>query len=658
MVERKFIAFDNEAFVGATSGVGIINNSDTPVNSVFTYVGGFPNEVITLDVTVDEDVFNDDLPDNHIITDGGSIIANGSRVESESYHFFQELDANGVPFGPTITITVFSAGGITSNVFGMTTDTPLTIGVSYIKIGGSNVGDSLFTSFVDVLATDDTVTGDEDNSVNIDVLSNDVGSNGTALAIQSFSQGTSGTVAIDDNGTAGDTSDDFLIYTPDANFDGSDTLTYVLSDGTGSTDSATVSVTVNPVNDLPVAVDDIGGVNSDAATLVNLAQNDSDVDAGTDLSILSVDDSGALGQITVQSDGDTVSYDPNGAFDGLAAGETGVDTFTYLITDGAGGSDSATVSITVTGVNAAPDALNDVTIGFQDVAQDITVLTNDSDPDGDPLTVISAVVGTPGAGTASVNPNNTINFDPDTAFSGPAQINYSISDGRGGTDSATVTVTIIPNSAPSIQEPVSFVVDEGQTSAADLQAIDPEGDPITWSIIGGPDALLFDIDAATGALSFLSAPQFDTPLDQGGDNGYNLTVQAADALGANTEDILITVRDPGPTGGPPIITGPIAPPGFPAIFVLTSLSQGAVGTVTATDPDNDTLEFQLFGEDTNIFSIDSDSGVVSITDPQLTGRTLPTGFDGDRVYELDVLVSDGNGGSDFLSIELPLFLGG
>ena len=227
---------------------------------------------------------------------------------------------------------------------------------------------------------------------------------------------------------------------------------------------------------------------------------------------------------------------------------------------------------------------------------------------------------------------------------------------------------IIENSAPIIQEPVSFEPVEEQTLAAQLTAIDPEDDPITWSIVGGPDRDLFVIDPDTGLLSFDTPPDFENPLDQGGDNIYNVTVRAADALRFDEADIFISVQDDGlETNIPPVITSPIAPPGLDPVIVLTGLSGGQdqqgnpnpIGQITAFDPNvTDTLEFQLFGEDSNLFTIDSATGELFFADPTTTGATLEEAFDGDRVYELDVLVSDGNGGTDTVAIDLPLFLGG
>ena len=155
MVQRQFAAFDNEAFVvdnsspNMTPGSAIINNSSTPVGTIFNFTGGYNYQSIILeDTSNDPDVFNDDDEGDHVITEGRGLVANGTEVESESYHYLRALDDNGNPTGPTITVNVFSQNGQTSNIWGMASDTELQEGVRYVKTGGSNRGDSEYESFV------------------------------------------------------------------------------------------------------------------------------------------------------------------------------------------------------------------------------------------------------------------------------------------------------------------------------------------------------------------------------------------------------------------------------------------------------------------------------------------------------------------------------
>ena len=113
MVLRTFIAVDNEAFTqvagnpGGNAGDAIINNSDTPIGWVFEYQGDTP-QTIELDDTFRRNRFDDDEESDHVITDGGSLVANGTEVESESLHIFEELDSNGNPTGNTVNALISS----------------------------------------------------------------------------------------------------------------------------------------------------------------------------------------------------------------------------------------------------------------------------------------------------------------------------------------------------------------------------------------------------------------------------------------------------------------------------------------------------------------------------------------------------------------------
>lgn len=237
------------------------------------------------------------------------------------------------------------------------------------------------------------------------------------------------------------------------------TVRFVVTDGDGGTSApATRDVTVVPVNDAPTATNDSVTVAEDAvATVVTVLGNDSDPD-GDPLAITELGLTGTAGTVTNNST--DVSYDPNGAFDALGAGDTATDTFSYTIADGDGGTDTATVTITITGVatsNTAPVAADDAaTVGEDAGPTEVTLLDNDTDANGDSLAV-TAVNATGTTGTVSHN-GTTASYDPNGAFTalGTGQtatdtFEYTVSDGRGGTDTGTVTITITGvNDAPVI----------------------------------------------------------------------------------------------------------------------------------------------------------------------------------------------------------------
>ncbi|WP_174149355.1 Hint domain-containing protein [Leisingera sp. ANG59] len=154
MALRSFFAQDSSSLVVASSSNGsiigkpIINNSDTPNGTVFTYSGGTGITVTLNDTGGGQNRFNDDQEDDHVITDGGGIVAVGTEVEAESHIRVRQLDSGGNPTGPEVIIYVFSQNGQTSNVWGFATSAPLESGQSYVKVGGSNTGTARYNDFV------------------------------------------------------------------------------------------------------------------------------------------------------------------------------------------------------------------------------------------------------------------------------------------------------------------------------------------------------------------------------------------------------------------------------------------------------------------------------------------------------------------------------
>jgi uncharacterized protein len=183
-------------------------------------------------------------------------------------------------------------------------------------------------------------------------------------------------------------------------------------------------------------------------------------------------------------------------------------------------------------------------------AADLTA--NDSDFDGDTITV-TGVSATSALGSMVTLENGTIRYEQGDLFdslqageSATDTFTYTVSDGRGGTDTATVTVTINGvNDDPEIVSAAAASVEENSDEPAlTVEAEDVDSDTVSFAIIGGADAALFTIDAATGELRFIDAPDFENPADQGGDNIYDVTVSAVDEHGGETsQDIAVTVTD-------------------------------------------------------------------------------------------------------------------
>ena len=225
----------------------------------------------------------------------------------------------------------------------------------------------------------------------------------------------------------------YLIYTPQSTFIGTEVFTYTISDGV-LTDTATIRVSVDDVNFAPtisqgastsVTMDEDG-----SPTLFSLTLNATDPDANT--LTWSIQSQGSSGTASASGTGTSksISYTP-------VANYNGSDSFTVLVSDGNGGTDSIVVNVTINPVNDAPNAVNDSQGTPPETAVVINVLDNDTDLENDTLTITAVTQGSKG----SVSHNGTtITYTPTPGEEGTDTFTYSISDGNGGTDSATVTV--------------------------------------------------------------------------------------------------------------------------------------------------------------------------------------------------------------------------
>ncbi len=270
------------------------------------------------------------------------------------------------------------------------------------------------------VAVDDSSITAEDTAVAINVLANDSDLDGDTLVVSAVTQGTKGSVTF----TASS-----VTYTPTANANGSDSFTYTASDGNGGSATATVAVSISAVNDAPDAVNDAAATNEDAAVTISVLANDADVDG--EAVILTGVTQGTRGSVAQNGNG-TVTYTPN-------PNTFGADSFTYTVRDAAGLTDTATVTVSVAPVNDPPDAINDSATANEGGSVAIVVLANDTDLEGNALTVTAA--STPAHGTATINGNGTITYTPAPNYTGSDSFTYTISDGAA-TDTATVSVQV------------------------------------------------------------------------------------------------------------------------------------------------------------------------------------------------------------------------
>ena len=264
------------------------------------------------------------------------------------------------------------------------------------------------------VANDRSLTTPEDTPLALALTGTDP--EGGPLTFAVATQPTSGTLT----GTAPS-----LTYTPAPNFNGTDSFTFTVTDADGAVDTGTVTITVAPVNDPPVANDQSLTTPEDTPAALTLTGSDIDGDTLTFTAATP-----AHG--TLSGSGASLVYTP-------AANYNGPDSFTFTVTDGNGAVDTGTVTITVTPVNDPPVANDDArTINENDEVA-VAVLANDSDPDGDPLT--AALVSSPAHGTATCSATQCV-YRPVSNFVGTDTFRYRACDPSGACDEATVTIIV------------------------------------------------------------------------------------------------------------------------------------------------------------------------------------------------------------------------
>ena len=453
----------------ANNGTDVTYDPDPDWNGIdtFTYTvtdgnGGFDSSTVT--VTVDP--VNDDplaVADTKTVGEDSSVtipvLDNDSDVEGDPLTITGVIDgSNGVVVNNGTNVTYIP----NPDWFGVDTF------MYTISDGNGGSASADVTVTVDPVNDDplglaDSATTFEDTPVGVEVLANDSDVDSSALTVTAVGDGGNGTVTTD-----GVTA----TYTPDPDWFGTDTFTYRVSDDLGAWCETTVTVLVRPVNDDPIAFDDIATTPRGTAVYIWVLGNDTDVDPDT--LTVSGFTSGANG--TVVNNSIKVTYTP-------APGWTGTDTFTYTVSDGNGGFDTATVTVSVTsGPNRPPVAKDDTKTINEDTPATIAVLTNDSDPDGDAVTVSAVNQGAHGSVTKTAT---SVTYRPDKDWTGIDSFSYSISDGRGGTATAAVVITVKPlNDSPKARDD-SKSTPEGTQVAIPVLAndADVDGDPLAVATI-------------------------------------------------------------------------------------------------------------------------------------------------------------------------------
>ncbi|MFD2451599.1 Ig-like domain-containing protein [Ideonella paludis] len=383
-----------------------------------------------------------------------------------------------------------------------------------------------------------------------------------------------------------------------------------------------MTLDVGGVNDAPVAQADVGSTTEDAILTVSAANGviqsgaapagrDSDVD-GDSLAVSAVSFgntvgkvgspiAGAFGTLTLNADG-SYSYVPNAAAQALDTGESDRDIFTYTVTDPAGKTATTTLTITVTGVNDGPVAIDDSALTPVGTPVTIPVLGNDTDPDGEPLTVtqvdgkpispgnpvsLTDPVGNP-IGTVALNPDGTLTFTPAPGYEGPVDFPYTVTDGTT-TDTGNVHVVVSSTNRPPVADDNYVQGIEGTPVTFDPRSndYDPDTDPIAITQINGkPIAVGSPITLPEGTvalnpdgtLTFTPAKNFDGPVT------FEYTI-ADGRSGTDTAKVVINVAplDNSPAANDDVATTPEDTPVLVDVLANDKDLDGEKLTITEID---------------------------------------------------------------------------
>ncbi|WP_193844447.1 Ig-like domain-containing protein [Flavobacterium hungaricum] len=401
------------------------------------------------------------------------------------------------------------------------------------------------------------------------ILSNDTDIDGDSLTAVLVSGPANGTLTLNANGS--------FTYVHDGSETITDSFTYRANDGTASSNIATVTITVTPVNDAPIAVNDAYTVLEGGTLTVtaanNILLNDTDAEGNTLTAVLV---SGpANGSLTLNSNG-TFTYVHNGS-------ETTTDSFTYRANDGTASSNIATVTITVTPVNDAPVAVNDAYTVLEGGTLTVTaannILLNDTDAENNTLT--AALVSGPSNGTLTLNANGSFTYVHDGSETTTDSFTYRANDGTASSNIATVTITVTPvNDAPNAVNDAYTVLEGGTltVTAANnilLNDTDAENNTLTAVLVSGP---------ANGTLTLNSNGTFTYVHDGSETTTDSFTYRANDGTASsNIATVTITVT--------PVNDAPVA------VNDAYTVLEGGTLTVTAannillndTDAENNTL---------------------------------------------------------------------
>ena len=410
---------------------------------------------------------------------------------------------------------------------------------------------------------------------------------------------------------------------------------------TTTTAPTTTTPTIPPVvNVPPVADDETAGTDEDnPVDDLAVLPGDTDTDGDT-LDVIAVGTTSAGGTAVLNAD-NTVDFIPGPLFQDLQVGTQRVSSFSYTVSDGQGGTDAGLVSITVTGLNDAPVAVDDTATTSEGtplvVAAASGVLGNDTDPDAADTLTVTTFSGTLSSGAPfTLAADGAYTHDPSgiaglEALDGGETIvddfTYTVTDSQGAIDTGLLSVTVTGVNDAPVLDPASGTVDENAANGTVVTTVtssDVEGNTVTYSITAGNTGGAFAIDPSSGEITVASSAVVDFETNP----SFTLTMQATDDGTPNQSDnvdVVITVVD---VNEAPIVDADI-------FTVADDSGPGtAVGTVTFTDPDaGQTQNFAITAGNTGgAFALDPATGAITLA--------APVDFETTPSYSLTVEVTD------------------
>ncbi|MGR5240481.1 Ig-like domain-containing protein [Photobacterium damselae] len=470
-----------------------------------------------------------------------------------------------------------------------------------VVVDDGNGGTDTITVTVNVTPVNDAPVGEnvsaetqEDTAVTGQLTATDV--DGDNLTFKPGSNPENGSVTVNPDGS--------WEYVPNTDFNGEDSFTVVVDDGNGGTDTITVTVNMTPVNDAPVGEDVSAETQEDTAVTGQLTATDVDGDNLT----FKPGTNPENGSVTINADG-SWEYVPNPDFNGE-------DSFTVVVDDGNGGTDTITVTVNVTPVNDAPVGENVTTETQEETA--VTGQLTATDADGDNLTFKPG--SNPENGSVIINADGSWEYVPNTDFNGEDSFTVVVDDGNGGSDTITVTVNVTPvNDAPE-GEDVSAETQEETAVTGQLTATDVDGDNLTFKPGSNPENGSVTINA-DGSWEYVPNPDFN------GEDSFTVVV---DDGNGGTDTITVTVNVT-PTNDAPVGED---------VSAETQEETAVTGQLTATDVDGDNLTFKPGTNPENgSVTINADGSWEYVPNPDFNGEDSFT-----------VVVDDGNGGSDIITV--------